>query len=100
MGALLDAEVRIGELTSKIPLGSGGDRKSKDAKIKLPNEREFDFPKSEAIIKLGLKKTTALDIQYVSEHKDLVEEVKKEAKENDDIPTRSEVLWNIKRAKY
>lgn len=93
-GALLDAEVKLGELTSEIPLGSGGDRRSKDFKNRPATA--FEKTKEQTIKELGFTNDQVEKFESLADHKDLVEEVKKEAKENEDIPTRSEVLRKIK----
>lgn len=98
--ALLDAEVRIGDLLKQIPKASGGDRKS----IKFKNDTNVDFEKvnntsvekletkKETIERLGFNQKQAERFEALSSNKDLVEQVKAEARENEDIPTRSRVL--------
>lgn len=92
--ALLDAEVKIGDLLKQIPKGSGGDRKS----IKIKNDTSVDFeiekskPKHQVIKDLGFNQKQAERFETLANNKDLVEQVKQEAKENDDIPTRTRVM--------
>ncbi|MFA6941439.1 MAG: hypothetical protein WCQ54_10775 [Clostridiaceae bacterium] len=142
--ALLDAEVKLGDLLKQIPKTSGGDRKS----IKIKNDSGVDFenkkpkpeikysssgwplcgpscdywkdgicklrcdlkvgeggtccehtaakcnqkPKHEVIKDLGFNQKQAERFETLANNKDLVEVVKAEARENDDIPTRTRVL--------
>jgi hypothetical protein len=118
--ALLDAEVRLGELLKQIPTRSGGDRKSQDFKKgsgapfekpqrteKAPNQTPsntndqnfknasgvgFEKPKAEIVKDLGFSEKQKERFETLADNKDLVEQVKAEARENDDIPTRSRVL--------
>jgi hypothetical protein len=86
--ALLDAEVKIGDLLREIPKSPGG----------RPSEKTMDTgvhslkPKAEIIEGLGFSVKQAQRYETLSENKDLVEQVKQEARENDDLPTRSRVL--------
>lgn len=85
--ALLDAEVRLGELFREIP------KQANHHPIKsttLPGEESK--PKHQVITDLGFSRQQAEKMETLSENKDLVEVVKQEAVENDDLPTRSRVL--------
>lgn len=105
--ALLDAEVRIGDLLKQIPKASGGDRKS----IKFKNDTDVDFEqpvknsvnkletKKETIERLGFNQKQAERFETLSSNKEIVEQVKAEARENEDIPTRSRVLQLVKQNK-
>lgn len=99
--ALLDAEVRLGELLKKIPIQSGGDRKSQDFKkcsgalFEEPQctaAPRLGKPKAEIVKDLGFSPDQQKRFETLADNKDLVEQVKAEARENDDIPTRSRVL--------
>lgn len=52
--------------------------------------------KQEVITRLGFNKDQANRFETLSSNKDLVEQVKAEARENEDIPTRSRVLQLVK----
>lgn len=85
--ALLDAEVRLGELFKGME--SVGHRKaSTDGR-----QTKYDTIKS-----LGFTdpEKTAHRFELLADHPEIVERVKAEARENDDLPTRSEVLREIK----
>jgi len=99
--ALLDAEVRLGELLKQIPKQAGGDRKSQDFKkgTTAPFDKpqcstapKLEKPKHEIVKDLGFSVDQQKRFETLADNKDLVEQVKAEARENDDIPTRSRVL--------
>ena len=89
-GALLDAEAKIGELLSEIPLQQG---KRTDRELSTTAGGKS---KGEIIRDLGFKETQAIRFEQLAKHADVIERVKAEAAENEDIPTRSEVLRIIK----
>ena len=84
-GALLDAESRIGEILKENPPTSVRDEAGKlRGKTTLPE---------------GISWNLSSHCQQLAEHPDIIEQVKAEAAENEDIPTRSEVLRKIKENK-
>lgn len=97
-GALLDAERKIGEFTLRLPTAAGGDRKS--AEIKKDSGVQFDptkpKPKEERIRELGFHPKQVQRFEVLAKNPEVVEQVKREAQENDDIPTRSRVLQLVK----
>ena len=97
-GALLDAERKIGEFTLTMPTAAGGDRKS--AEIKNHTDVKFDppqeKPKAERIKELGFNRMQVHRFEVLAKNPEVVEQVKREAQENDDIPTRSRVLQLVK----
>lgn len=92
--ALLDAEVRIGEILAKMPKAGGGDRRSDNFKS---NSGVTFETKEEAVKQLGFDKMQVSRFQTLAANKDLVEEVKQAAREADDLPTRTAVLEIAKR---
>ncbi|MDL2280361.1 hypothetical protein LJC10_00710 [Selenomonadales bacterium OttesenSCG-928-I06] len=97
--ALIDAEVRLGDLFKELPKDSGGDRKSEN--FKRRTDTKFDSgtsvkPKLEVIQNLGFNKDQVNRFETLANNKDIVEQVKAEARENDDLPTRSRVLQLVK----
>lgn len=88
--ALLDAEVRIGELLKQLPKAGGGDRRSAD--FKSDSAVDFEKSKKKAVEDLGFSQKQAERFETLANHPDLVEQVKAEARENDDLPTRTAVL--------
>lgn len=100
--ALLDAEVKLGELFQALPKAQGfasdksniynsGQHCTELINEKLNKEKE-EKTKKEIIQNLGLEETQAKRFETLAKNKDLVEQVKQEARENDDIPTRTQVL--------
>lgn len=91
--AVLDAEVKIGELMAKVPKASGGDRRSDSFK----NDSGVHFEtKTEVIEKAGFTPKQVERFQTLAAHPEIVEQAKAEARENDDIVSRSLVLNMVK----
>lgn len=119
-GALLDAERKIGEFTLKMPTNVGVGRWNKerqrqaeqkakenqrDSGVQLIDEGEDDQPiidkqpikdKTERIKELGFHPKQVQRFEVLAKNPEVVEQVKREAQENDDIPTRSRVLQLVK----
>jgi hypothetical protein len=87
--ALLDAEVRLGELLKQIPRQVGGRPSEKTTESAFGS---LEKPKHEIVGDLGFTEKQKEAFEKLADNKDLVEQVKEEARENDDIPTRSRVL--------
>ena len=84
-----------------MPKASGGDRKSEQAKIKIRSAANFDLPtKQEAIKELGFNKDQVSRFETLAANKDLVEQIKQEARESDDLPTRTAVLQAARIKQY
>lgn len=117
--AVLDAEVKLGEMTSPIPKASGvrsdlqkcaiEPRSTGGTRFENGTGESMDtaaprLPKTkrEVIEDLGFTKTQVHRFETLAANKDLVEQVKAQARENGDIPTRSEVLSlaQARRQKY
>ncbi len=88
--ALLDAEVRLGELFKELPKSSGGDRRSEN--FKIDSGVDFEKPKMEVIKNLGFSQKQAERFETLADNQDLVDQVKQEALENDEFPTRARVI--------
>ena len=85
--ALIDAEVRIGDLLKKLP-------KAKNQYAGVSGEPSTSkYKKAE---ELGFNKNQVKRFETLSNNKDIVEQVKAEARENEDIPTRTRVLQLVK----
>lgn len=105
--ALLDAEVKIGDLLKQIPTANGrrtdltsshqcDEVKNKEIKNFTNANFENKETKQEVITRLGFNKDQANRFETLSSNKDVVEQVKAEARENEDIPTRTRVLQLVK----
>ena len=88
--ALLDAEVRLGEMTKQIPRATKGNQYT--GKMVTDSGVENQPPKSQVVQHLGFTSKQVERFETLAANKDLVEQVKQEARENDDIPTRTQVL--------
>lgn len=91
--AVLDAEVRIGELMSQMPA-----RANQFKENKLPNGGEVKT-KTEIVREIGLDPKHIDRFEVMAAHPEIVEQAKAEARENDDIVSRSLVLNMIKEKK-
>jgi site-specific DNA-methyltransferase (adenine-specific) len=100
--ALLDAEVKIGEILARMPKASGKNNQYVQEKVKNDSTVAFHSPKptietkQEAIAKLGFDKKQAERFQTLAANKEIVEQIKQEARENDDLATRTAVLQVVK----
>jgi len=98
--ALLDAEVRLGEMTKQIPKATNGGANQYRAKTTAVSQEHktigtaaiLEKSKAETVKSLGFTPKQVERFETLADNKDLVEQVKREARENDDIPTRTQVL--------
>lgn len=88
--ALLDAEVRIGEILSSLPKAQGARTELSNTTVTKLNTKES------AVKELGFDKMQVSRFQTLAENKDIVEQIKQEARETDDLPTRTAVLQAAK----
>ena len=101
--AVLDAEVRIGELLTSTQKASGGDRRSDS--FKSDSGVTFEKPKIETLRDAGFKgkddtmKKMVSRFQTLAAHPEIVAQAKAQAREDDDIVTRSLVLSMVKAQK-
>lgn len=92
--AVLDAEVKIGELMAKVP------KATKDnARKQIDSTVDLIKPKSEVIREAGFTPKQVERFQTLATHPEIVEQAKAEARENDDIVSRSLVLNLVKEKK-
>lgn len=91
------AEVKIGAMLKEIPSSQG---KRTDIETFSPVSEEVKpKPKMEVIQELGFNRQQVSQFQQMAEHEELVYEAIAEARENDDIISRSAVLKKIDEAK-
>ena len=90
--AVLDAEVRIGELLNEIP--SESSHKGETLKRSSTNETPLS-QKQEARKEAGISKAQAFRFQVMAEHPDIVEKAKAEAKESKKLFVW-ESVWDIR----
>ena len=102
--ALLDAEVRIGELTKRVPKDNsfrGNQWQSNSGVTLADSNTEVLLPqtKEEILADMGFGKMQVSRYETLAENKDLVEQVKAEARETGEIPTWGKVLDLVKARK-
>lgn len=97
--AVLDAEVRIGELMAKVPKASGGDHGNQYTGGKNNTAVNFGKSKADVIEESGFTPMQVSRFETLAAHPDIVEQTKAEARNNDDIVSRSLVLNKIKEKK-
>lgn len=89
--AVLDAEVRIGELMREVPKASGGAPYHKDTV-----DSGVQSTKAKIIEDAGFTVKQVQRFETLAAHPEIVAQAKAEARENDDIVTRSLVLSKVK----
>lgn len=87
---MLDAETRIGEILRQIPKDNSF--KGNQYVSQSNSSVTLAKPKEQVIKEMGFTKMQVSRFETLAENKDIVEKVKQEAVENDDLPTRTEVL--------
>ena len=107
--AVLDAEVRIGELMREVPKAVNNNptgrnqygRGQSDSGVDLGKKLETNEPKAKATVirEAGFTPKQVERFQQLAAHPEIVEQAKAEARENDDIVSRSLVLNMIRTQK-
>lgn len=95
--AVLDAEVRIGELMAKVPKAKNGGANQYRAKATTVSQEQPT--KADVIRDAGFTQKQVERFQTLAAHPEIVEQAKAEARENDDIVSRSLVLEKVKQKK-
>jgi len=93
--ALLDAEVRLGELFKAIPKSTNNNPNGVNQHKRGQIDSAVDLTsksKKEVIEDLGFSQKQAERLETLAENRDLVEIVKAEARENDELPTKTRIL--------
>lgn len=91
--AVLDAEVKIGELTAAMPKASGGDRRSEG--FKMCTADDFEKPKRQALAEIGLTQSQARRYEMLAKNPQIVQQAKESARRTNDIVNRSNVIKAI-----
>ena len=88
--AVLDAEVKIGELTAKI------EKATKDnAKKQINSGVDLIKPKAQTLQEIGIKQHTAERFEKMARHPETVEKAKADARAEGRIVTRQDVISRI-----
>lgn len=94
---VLDAKVRMGELTMLLPKASGGDHGNQYVPAKNISGNNFGKPKKQVVGELGFSTDQVAKMERLAKNKDLVEQEKVKAREEGRMPLQSNVLEQIKR---
>lgn len=88
---ILDASVRLGELTKEIPKNSGArtDLQPNDSAVARSDEQK---PKSQVVQELGFSPKQVERFEALANNRDLVETEKATAREEGRMPTRTNVI--------
>lgn len=89
--ALLDAEVKLGELFQALPKATNQYKSACDSSVTSKINKDVNT-KEDVTNEMGFDRKTVSRFETLAKNKDLVEQVKQEARGNDDIPTRTQVL--------
>lgn len=92
--AVLDAEVKIGELTSKIQKAT-----KNNARKQIDNGVDLFQPKSEKLSEIGIPLHTAERFEQLAKHPEIVERAKQEARARGEVVTRSDAISRIQNEK-
>ena len=92
--AVLDAEVRIGELMREVPKASH-DRGNQYTGGKCPSVGNSQPTKADVFESMGFTHSQVQRFETLAAHPEAVERAKAEARENDEIVTRSSVLEKV-----
>ena len=93
--AVLDAEVRIGELMREVPKASGGDHGNQYTGGKINTDDKFATSKTKVISDMGFTPMQVSRFETLAAHPEAVERAKAEARENQEMVTRSSVLEKV-----
>lgn len=89
--AVLDAEVRIGELMREVPKASGN-----QYTVLLPTDGQKQ-KKNDVIADMGFTHSQVQRFETLAAHPEIVAQAKAEARENDTIVTRADVLEMVRK---
>ena len=93
-----DAFIKVGEFASTVPKASGGDRGNQYTGGKSTPRDTFAKTKEKTLQDMGFSKNQISQAQKLARHPEIVEQAKVEARERDDIVSRSFVLQKINEA--
>lgn len=87
---ILDASVRLGEMTKEIPKATAGNQYT--GKMVVDSGVHDQSPKTETIQRLGFSPKQVQRFETLADNKDLVEQEKVQAREEGRMPTRTNVI--------
>lgn len=92
--AVLDAEVKLGELTAQMEKAT-----KQNAKKQFDSSVDLIKPKAQQLKEIGIEQKTAERFERMALHPEAVEAAKEEARQNNEIVTRAAVLRKIEEEK-
>ena len=97
---VMDAFVKIGQFSKQLPKATGKNNQYTQ-KVKINSTDNFHSPKTKAEVmsELGFTPQQTQRLEILANNPDVVEQVKQEARENDDIPTRTRVIDIVQQRK-
>ena len=97
---VMDAFVKLGQFSKQLPKATGKTNQYTQ-KVKINSTDNFHYPKTKAEVmpELGFTPQQTQRLEILADNPDVVEQVKQEARENDDIPTRTRVIDIVQQRK-
>lgn len=97
---VMDAFVKIGQFSKQLPKATGKNNQYTQ-KVKNNSTDNFHSPKTKAEVmyELGFSPQQTQRLEILANNPDVVEQVKQEARENDDLPTRTRVIDIVQQKK-
>ena len=97
---VMDAFVKLGQFSKQLPKATGKNNQYTQ-KVKINSADNFHYPKTKAEVmsELGFTPQQTQRLEILADNPDVVEQVKQEARENDDIPTRTRVIDIVQQRK-
>lgn len=94
---VMDAFVKLGQFSKQLPKATKGNQYTGKmvGDSTVPNQKS----KLETMADLGFSKKQVERLEILADNPDVVEQVKQEARENDDIPTRTRVIDIVQQRK-
>lgn len=93
---VMDAFVKLGQFSKQLPKAKGNQHTEKLLCISGDTKQKT---KEEVMADLGFSRCQTQRLEILANNPDVVEQVKQEARENDDIPTRTRVIDIVQQRK-
>ena len=93
---VMDAFVKLGQFSKQLPKAKGNQHTEKLLCISGDTKQKT---KEEVMADLGFSRCQTQRFEILADNPDVVEQVKQEARENDDIPTRTRVIDIVQQRK-
>ncbi|MGN0509177.1 MAG: hypothetical protein ACI4GX_08055 [Ruminococcus sp.] len=93
---VMDAFIKLGQFSKQLPKAKGNQHTEKLLCISGDTKQKT---KEEVMADLGFSRCQTQRLEILANNPDVVEQVKQEARENDDIPTRTRVIDIVQQRK-